>query len=174
MSQNTECIVDRGARHKVSRGTIITQLLPHRHWHTHTHVGVFSAARTVHNEISGSARARLRSGVAASSFDTASTMLDGSLIVDARRRSGSSSKFRPQRRLHSNDRRTFLDRVSLPFANALSDFLQTWTAARTDMRVVLPSRSGVQRSRSARTRGVSDQNARASRDQAVLGSRRAP
>ena len=129
---------------------------------SHTLVAAFSGARAVTSEISGSARARLRSGVAAS-FDAASTMLDGSLIVDARRRSGSSSKFRPQRRLHSNDRQTFLDRVSLPFANALSDFLQTWTAARTDMRVVLPSRSGVQRSRTARTRGVSDQNARASR-----------
>ena len=68
---------------------------------------VFSRAREVTRHISGSARGGLRSGVAVA-FDSTSTMLDQPLNSDALRRRGSSSKFRPHRRPHSNDRQTFL------------------------------------------------------------------
>ena len=134
---------------------------------------VFSRAREVTRHISGSARGGLRSGVAVG-FDSTSTMLNQPLNGDARRRSGSSCKLRPLRDPHSNDRRHSFDRIPLPFATALSDCLQTWTGARTGMPCVRPCRSGGQRSRTARTRGVSDQNARVSRDDAVFGFCRTP
>ena len=117
---------------------------------------ISSRRRRGHTRSSGIARARLRSSVRAC-FDMPSTMLGQPKNGDARRRSGSSSKLRPLRRPHSNGRQHSFDSIPLPFANALSDCLRTWTAARTDMRVVLPSRSGGQRSRTARTRGVLSQ-----------------
>ena len=98
-------------------------------------------AREVTRHISGSARGGLRSGVAVD-FDSTSTMLNQTLNGDARRRSGSSCKLRPLRDPHSNDRRHSFDRVSLPFATALSDCLQTWTGTRSAGRSVCPSRSG--------------------------------
>ena len=139
LSQNTECIVDRGARHKVSHGTIITQVLPHPRWLTHVD-GHFLSSDADHTDISGSARARPRSGVRAS-IDASSTMLGRSLNGVARTRSSQGSKLRPQRRLHSNGRRTFLNSMPLPFASALSDCLRTWTATRPAGRSVSPSRS---------------------------------
>ena len=114
---------------------------------------VFSRAREVTRQYSGSARGGLRSGVAVV-FDSASTMLDQPLNGDARRMSGSSCKLRPPADPHSNDRQLSFDSIPLPFASALSDCLRFFSAARTDMRVVLPSRSGGQGSSTARTRGA--------------------
>ena len=76
---------------------------------------------------------------------------------DARRKSALSSKLSSSRVRTQIGIRTILNSIPLPFANALSDCLQTWTAARTDMPCVPPSRSGGQRSRTARTRGVLSQ-----------------
>ena len=114
---------------------------------------ISSRRRRGHTRSSGIARARLRSSVRAC-FDMPSTMLGQPKNGDARRKSGSSSKLRPLRRPHSNGRRHSFDSIPLPFANALSDCLRTWTGTRPAVRVVSPSRSGVQRSRTARTRGV--------------------
>ena len=44
LSQNTKCIADSTARHKVSHGTIITQLLSHDRWLTHADASFFSSA----------------------------------------------------------------------------------------------------------------------------------
>ena len=129
---------------------------------------VFSRAREVTRHISGSARGGLRSGVAVD-FDSTSTMLNQTLNGDARRRSGSSCKLRPLRDPHSNDRQLSFDSMPLPLANALSDFLQTWTATRTDMPCVSPSRSRWQSSRTARTRGALNEKARLSRDDFLFG-----
>ena len=134
---------------------------------------VFSRAREVIRQYSGSARGGLRSGVGVG-FDSASTMLDQPLNGDARRMSGSSCKVRPLRNPHSNDRRHSFDRIPLPFASALSDYLRVFSATRPAGRVVSPSRSGGQRSRTARTRGVSDQKARLSREEAAFGFCRTP
>ena len=143
LSQNTECIVDRGARHKVSHGTIITQVLPHRRWLTHAD-GHFFSSGAVQTDISGSARARPRSGVRAS-VGTVSTMLGRSLNGVARTRSSQGSKLRPHRRLHSNGLRTFFLELNTPgchrFASALSDCLRTWTGTRPVVRCVCPCRS---------------------------------
>ena len=116
---------------------------------------ISSRRRRGHTRSSGIARARLRSSVRAC-FDMPSTMLGQPKNGDARRRSGSSSKLRPLRRPHSNGRQHSFDRMSLPFANALSDCLRTWTGTRPAVRVTYPSRSGGQSSSTARTRGTPD------------------
>ena len=116
----------------------------------------FFCGAPVRCDFSGWTRARLRSGVRAA-FDGASTMLHQPLNGDARRRSSVSSKLRPLRNPHSNDRRHSFDRIPLPFATALSDCRRTWTGTRPAVRSMSPSRSGLQRSRTARTRGSPDQ-----------------
>ena len=113
----------------------------------------FFCGAPVRGDFSGWTRARLRSGVRAA-FDGASTMLHQPLNGDARRRSSVSSKLRPLRNPHSNDRRHSFDPIPLPFASALSDCRRTFSAARPAVPCVLPSRSGGPRSSTARTRGV--------------------
>ena len=117
----------------------------HSSYHTtdgsHDQTAILSETSTWSMVISGCARGGLRSGVGVG-FDSASTMLGQPKNGDARRKSGSSSKLRPLRRPHSNGRQHSFDRIPLPFANALSVCLRTWTATRPAVRVVSPSRSG--------------------------------
>ena len=55
-SQNVECIVGRGTRHKVSRGTIITQLLPHDRWLTRADGHSLGDVDVQHGHLGKSAR----------------------------------------------------------------------------------------------------------------------
>ena len=121
---------------------------------SHKQTLIFSGRRTRRHDISGWTRARLRSGVGVA-FDTASTMLDRSLNNDARRRSGVSTKLRPQRQTHTKRPTDFLNSMPLPFANALSDCLRIFSGTHSDRcSVMSPSRSGGWRSRTARERGA--------------------
>ena len=105
----------------------------HSSYHTtdgsHDQTVILSETSTWSMVISGCARGGLRSGGGVG-FDSASTMLGQPKNGDARRKSGSSSKLRPLRRPHSNDRQHSFDSIPLPFANALSDCLRTWTGTR--------------------------------------------
>ena len=86
----------------------------HSSYHTtdgsHDQTAILSETSTWSMVISGCARGGLRSGVGVG-FDSASTMLGQPKNGDARRKSGSSSKLRPLRRPHSNDRQHSFDRI---------------------------------------------------------------
>ena len=167
MSQNAKCIVDSRARHKVSHGTIITQLLAHDRWLTPARLRFSRDAYGEDRHLRKCAR-----GAAERRGSPFRCRIDHVRPAVERRRAR-EERLQPQVEVctrsppYSNGLRPFLNSIPLPFASALSDCLRVFSATRPDGWCVSPSRSGVQRSRTARTRGVLNENARASRDQAV-------
>ena len=148
-----------------------------RSYHTvagsHGLTPLFSGACGCSHDISGSARARLRSGVRAV-VDSASTMLHQPMNGDARRRSGSSSKLRPPADPHSNGRQPVCHSGTRSCSSAFDFLSAVFTVARARSLCVPLSRSGPTRRRRASRSVSSDQNARVWRVQAVLGFCRTP
>ena len=76
---------------------------------------------------------------------------------DARRKSALSCKLSSSRVRTQIGIRTILNSIPLPFANAMSDFLQTWTGTQSADQSVCPSRSEGNRTRQWQMAGTSDQ-----------------
>ena len=108
-------------------------------------------------------------------FDMASTMLGQPKNGDARRKSALSCKLSSSRVRTQIGIRTILNSIPLPFANALSDFLQTWTgtqpAGQTPERVPVQVRRQTDKAL-ANARGI-ESNARDCAKDAKKSSRRA-